>query len=217
MAYEFDLYDITKSHVDKLTDQLYTSLPATVTAYYAKKQAVDVTIDIRQPSTLDRDEMPSMSLTEVPVIFPSGGKGILSFPITAGDKVFLCFSMMSLDKWKANGEGVCGDNRMHSNNDAVAIAGLFNLSSNLEPNPDDVELKAFGSKVTLKKSGDIEVVPSGKTIIDSDVEITGNLAVAGNTESEGTLKGNVVTDTSTGNKVGTHVHPTNGAPPTAGT
>ena len=45
MAYEFDLYDITKSHVDKLTDQLYTSLPATVTKYNASKQSVDVSID----------------------------------------------------------------------------------------------------------------------------------------------------------------------------
>lgn len=217
MAYEFDLYDITKSHVDKLADQLYTSLPATVTAYNASKQSVDVSIDVRQPSTLDREEMPLMSLTGVPIIFPSGGGGILSFPIKSGDKVLLCFSMMSIDKWKENGAGVCGDNRMHSNNDAVAIAGLFNLSSNLKPNADDVELKAFGTTVTLKASGDVEIVPSGKTLIDSDVEITGNLDVGGNTESKGTLKGNIVTDTSTNNKLGTHIHPTNGAPPTAGT
>lgn len=175
MAYEFDLYDITKSHVDKLTDQLYTSLPATVTAYNASKQSVDVSIDVRQPSTLDREEMPLMSLTEVPIIFPSGGGGILSFPIKSGDKVLLCFSMMSIDKWKEKGSGVCGDNRMHSNNDAIAIAGLFNLSSNLNPNADDVELKAFGTTVTLKASGDVEITPSGKTIINSDVEVNGTL------------------------------------------
>ena len=196
MAYEFDLYDVTKSHVDKLTDQLYTSLPATVTAYNASKQSVDVSIDVRQPSTLDREEMPLMSLTEVPIIFPSGGGGILSFPIKKGDKVLLCFSMMSIDKWKENGAGVCGDNRMHSNNDAVAIAGLFNLSSNLEPNADDVELKAFGSTLTLLASGDINIKPAGKTIVDSDLDVTGNIncdkTVTGTTDCVGggkSLKG----------------------------
>lgn len=178
MAYEFDLYDITKSHVDKLTDQLYTSLPATVTAYNASKQSVDVSIDVRQPSTLDREEMPLMSLTGVPTIFPSGGGGILSFPIKSGDKVLLCFSMMSIDKWKEQGAGVCGDNRMHSNNDAIAIAGLFNLSSNLNPNADDVELKAFGSTLTLLASGDVKIKPAGKTIVDSDLDVTGNVNCA---------------------------------------
>jgi len=205
MAYEFDLFDITKSHVDKLADQLYTSLPATVTSYDASKQSVDVSIDIRQPSTLDRGEMPLMSLTGVPIIFPSGGGGILSFPIKSGDKVLLCFSMMSLDKWKERGSGVCGDNRLHSNNDAIAIAGLFNLQSNLEPNPDDVELKAFGTTVTLKSSGDVEITPSGKTIINSDLEVTGS------------IKGMGITDTITNNTLSTHIHPPTNTPPTAGT
>jgi hypothetical protein len=175
MAYEFDSYDIIKSHVDRLTDQLYTSLPATVTKYNTSKQSVDVSIDIRQPKTLSREEMPTMGLTEVPIIFPSGGGGILSFPIKTGDKVLLCFSMMSLDKWKEKGAGVCGDSRMHSNSDAVAIAGLFNLSSNLDPNADDVELKAFGSTVTLLSSGDIQLKPAGKTIVDSDLDVTGDI------------------------------------------
>lgn len=207
MAYEFDLFDITKSHVDKLVDQLYTSLPATVTAYDASKQSVDVSIDVRQPSTLSRDEMPLMSLSGVPIIFPSGGGGILSFPVKAGDKVLLCFSMMSIDKWKEQGAGVCGDNRMHSNNDAIAIAGLFNLSTNLKPNADDVELKAFGSTLTLLASGDVKITPSGKTIIDSDVEVTGDMEVSGS------IKGNVITDTSTNNTLSTHKHPSNGSPP----
>ena len=175
MAYAFDMYDAMDSHVDRLQDRMFTSLPATVTSYDASKQSVDVSLDVRLSDILTGGEDPAVSLTGVPVVFPSGGGGILSFPIKSGDKVLLCFTKYSIDKWKEGGDGIAGENRQHSLSDAIAICGLFNLSSNLAPNETDVELKAFGSTVTLLASGDIQLTPAGKTIIDSDLEVTGEV------------------------------------------
>ena len=198
MAYEYDLYDMIESHTKRLQDSIFTSLPASVTSYNASQQSVDVEIDVRLPSSTAREEQLTAALTDVPIIFPSGGGGILSFPIKAKDKVLLCFTKYSLDKWKEKGAGVCGESRQHDFNDAVAIAGLFTVDSgsNLKPNPDDVELKAFGSTVTLLASGDIQLTPAGKTIIDSDLDVTGDIncskTVTGSTDCIGggkSLKG----------------------------
>lgn len=217
MAYNFDLYDAIETHIDRLQDAIYTSLPATVTSYNASKQSVDVQIDVRLSNILTGEEDPVVALSEVPVMFPSGGGGILSFPIKSGDKVLVTFTKYSIDKWKAGKDGIAGENRQHNISDAIAICGLFNLSSNLAPNAEDVELKAFGTTVTLKASGDVEIVPSGKTKIVSNVEITGNLECSGTGTFSGQLKGNKVTDTATNNTLSTHIHPSNGAPPTTGT
>ena len=190
MAYSFDLFDAIESHVDRLQDKIFTSLPATVTSYKASEQSVDVSIDVRLSNILTGEESPAVSLAGVPVVFPSGGGGILSFPIKSGDKVLLCFTKYSIDKWKGGKDGIAGENRQHSINDAIAICGLHNTATTLSPNPDDVELKAFGTTVTLKASGDVEIVPAGKTLIDSDVEVTGDMDVAGDINCSKTVTGN---------------------------
>lgn len=217
MAYTFDLYDAMNSHTESLQNKLSTALPATVKTYNASTQSVDVTVDVRLKNNFTGEEDPVTELLEVPLIFPSGGGGILSFPVKAGDKVLLVFSRYSIDRWKIGKDGIAGENRQHSLSDAIAIAGLFNLSSNLQPNPDDVELKAFGTTVTLKASGDVEIVPAGKTIVNSDMDVNGNVNVNGDTTVTGTLKGNTVTQTSNNVTLGTHKHPANNTPPIAGT
>lgn len=217
MAYSFDLFDAIETHVDRLQDRIFTSLPATVTSYKASEQSVDVSIDVRLSNVLTGEESPAVSLTGVPVVFPSGGGGILSFPIKSGDRVLLCFTKYSIDKWKGGTDGIAGENRQHSISDAIAICGLHNTSSILSPNESDVELKAFGSTVTLLSSGDIQLKPAGKTIIDSDLEVTGDVEISGNTAVSGTLEGAGVKDTNTNNTLSTHTHPTSGAPPTPST
>lgn len=205
MATELDLYDAMKSHIDLLQDEMYTSLPATVTSYNASNQSVEVQLDVRLSNILTGVEDPQVSLSEVPVMFPSGGGGILSFPISIGDKVLLCFTKYSIDKWKTGKEGIAGENRQHNVSDAVAICGLFNLTSNLEPNPKDVELKAFGTTITLKASGDVEITPAGITKIISDIEITGDLTVTGNAIVGGTVT--ATTDVKAGTiSLKNHVH-----------
>jgi hypothetical protein len=175
VSYNFDLFDTIQTHVDKLQDRIYTSLPATVTSYKASEQSVDVTLDVRLVNALTKEESPTTALRGVPVVFPAGGGGILSFPIKAGDKVLICFSKYSIDKWKNKGAGVAGENRQHSISDAIAICGLFTQTSNLSPSDSDVELKFAGTTVSLKSSGDVEITPAGKTTINSDLDVNGDI------------------------------------------
>lgn len=212
MSEQVTIYEIIKSHSDCLQDNIYTSLPATVTSYNPSNQSVDVNVDLRRTNPSSGEDFGLISLREVPVMFPSAGGGILSFPITKGDKVLIMFTKFSLDSWLAGVEGLVPDNRQHDINDAIAIIGLFNLKTNLSPNETDVELKFKGSSVTLKATGDLEVTTSGNMIatvegtltadVTGDTTITtptltlnGNLTVSGtinaggNIGSSGTITG----------------------------
>lgn len=169
------LYDVIASHITEFASNLYTALPAKVTKYDADKQTVNAkpTLNILD---IDGVELPYPELRDVPVIFPSGGGGLLSFPIKKDDNVLIVFSKNSIDLWKT-GDGkelALDSNRHHSLSDGIAIAGLHTHKNHLKPNPDDVELKFKDSRVTLKKSGDVEVETKGgiDVVAASDINIT---------------------------------------------
>lgn len=150
-----------KSHLDSLQSQLFTTLPAIVTdvSNLELEQTISVrpTIDILH-SDGQINECPE--IYNVPVIFPSAGGGILSFPIKVGDNVLVQFSMRNLENWlEGDGNSVVENTmRSHDMSDAIAIVGLTTKANTLNPSPKDVVLKFKGSSITIKDNSDIEII-----------------------------------------------------------
>lgn len=108
--------------------EVYTAMPCIVTNVSGsfESQRVDV-----QPSinTLYKDGTAEehTQILGVPVILPGSSTSLVSFPINVGDTVLCVFSQRSMDNFKiGNGQPtVPNDYRKHTDQDAIAIPGLF--------------------------------------------------------------------------------------------
>lgn len=162
-----------KSHLDSLQSQIFTTLPAIVTdvSNLESEQTISVrpTIDILH-SDGQVNECPQ--IFNVPVIFPSAGGGILSFPVQVGDNVLVQFSMRNLENWLEGDGGSVVENTMRSHDlsDAIALVGLTTKANTLSPSPKDVVLKFKDNSVTLFDDGNVEVVTKSKIEIKNDQE-----------------------------------------------
>ncbi len=110
--------------LEDLRGSIHTALPARVLAYNVATQTVDAKPTVRHEGVA----LPA--IPNVPVAFPRGGGGYLSFPLAPGDFVFLICSEVSLDQWrsKAGAETAPGDPRLHSLTGAVAFPCLYPTS-----------------------------------------------------------------------------------------
>ena len=115
-----------------LESKVQTALPAKVVNInnFNGEQMVDVKplVDI---TTKDYVALEYPVIYDVPVVFPSAGGGMLSFPIAVGDTVLLIFSKRPLGAWlMSDGEQVSPKNFSSFNlTDAIAIPGLYTTKS----------------------------------------------------------------------------------------
>lgn len=162
-----------KSHLESLQSQIFTGLPAIVTdnSEYESKNIISVrpTIDM-QHSDGQVSECPE--IFNVPVINPSAGGGLLSFPIQIGDTVWIEFSMRNIEEWLEGDGGSVTEptQRMHDMSDAVAIVGLYTKNSHLQPDKKDVVLKFKDNKLVLKEDGNVEIHSKSKYSVYNDQE-----------------------------------------------
>ncbi len=105
---------------DALRSEIHTALPGRVEKYNVATQTADVLPMVKLQGQL----LPV--LPSVPIAFQRGGGGFLSFPIEAGDFVFLLFAESSIDQWRAKAAATNpGDPRRHSLTAAVALPCLY--------------------------------------------------------------------------------------------
>ena len=162
-----------RSHLENLQTQLFTQLPAVVTdvSQYQSQNIVSVkpVIDFMF-SDGQVSECPE--IFNVPVINPSAGGGLLSFPIQVGDTVLVEFSMRSIETWlEGSGESVKEPTmRTHDMSDGMAIIGLYTKSSHLSPDPKDVVLKFKDNSIRLKDDGNVEIITKSKYSVTNDAE-----------------------------------------------
>jgi hypothetical protein len=97
-----------------------------------QQQKVDVLPSI-DDLLKDGSGEPGMQILGVPIIFPGSSATLISFPINPGDTVLCIFSQRSMDNFKiGNGEPTtANDFRKFSDQDAVAIPGLFPFGKSL--------------------------------------------------------------------------------------
>lgn len=137
--------------------ELHTAMPAIVQAFDPDLNTVDVQPAIKEDFGQGPVALPR--LNAVPVAFPQGGGGILSFPIAVGDTVLLVFSERSIDQWWVKNELVDPlDKRTHSLSDAFAIAGVSaRAGSSARVSAEHVRLEHGNASIELQSDGKFKV------------------------------------------------------------
>jgi hypothetical protein len=161
--------------------EVYTALPCIVTNVVGGFQ--DQRVDV-QPSinTLYKDGTSDehTQILGVPVVLPGSANSLVSFPINVGDTVLCVFSQRSMDNFKiGNGQPtVPNDYRKHTDQDAIAIPGLFPFSKSTNrpairkyphsPSQDLVIAHNIASgtevMIQLKQNGDMIINTEGSVI-----------------------------------------------------
>jgi hypothetical protein len=190
MSVEDIIYSVVEGH---LRETSLGGMPAMIVdvSSYGDKQFVNVRPQISRlletGEVISNDEI---TIYDVPVIWPSGGGAMLSFPLKVGDTVWLSFSQRNLEDWlysDGTQEVIPGDSRHFSMTDAVAIPGLYTALSNLKPSTENVEIKFGNHLISLRPSGELYVTNGGAEIkLNPSGTITANGATI-------TTNGNVIT------------------------
>lgn len=194
---------------------MWTALPGVVQSFDPTKATVSVQPSImaqfRYQNGPNEDEnwkdISLPLLVDCPVFFPGGGPFVTTFPIQKGDEGGILFSSRCIDAWwQLGGTQKQLEFRMHDLSDGMFIPRLFslpNIPANISTT--DVQLRNL--------SGDtvIGIEPNKQVYINAPGGVTINGAL--------TVTGPIIGGYGGADQVGltTHVHPSNGSPPTPGT
>lgn len=122
-------------------------------------------------------------LVDVPLVFPSAGGFILTFPIAAGDEVLVVFASRCIDAWwQSGGIQKPMEARMHDLSDGFAIPGPRS-QPNVVPgiSETDVQLRNQDGTtyVGITDDGKIELVSPVKIAVTGDLTVSGTIVAAG--------------------------------------
>lgn len=174
---------------EKTLTNLRVSLPARIERYDSSTQKAEVS-PLLEKRNADGSTTALPVITNVPVIFPRGGKARITFPLERGDSVLLVFSDRSLDRWlSGQGQRVTPDDpRKHDLSDAVAIPGLLPFggqggAAGFEASGTDLVVKHEDSEILMKSDGSIAI--KGDVDIDGDLEVDGTISSSGGITASG--------------------------------
>jgi len=162
--------DLVETNISSKLDTLYTGFPATIVSYDNQLATIKPVMNKRFN---DGDIVELGDLYNVPVIFPSGGGGMLSFPLKEGDPVWVQCSTMSFDTWKSTySRNVTPQvKRKHSINDAVCFPCVYPKNIRLGANNDNIELVFNKINIESDQREIEEFLSSIKLLPDGKVEI----------------------------------------------
>lgn len=178
-----DIMDVIRTQFQIDMTQIHTAIPCKVVNVYGnnEQQRVDVVPSVDNLMK-DGSAEPGMQMLGIPVIFPGSQSTLISFPINVGDTVYCVFSHRSIDNFKiGSGEPtIANDMRKFSDQDAVAIPGLFPFSKSLNnpqirkfPHESNRDLCiahniASGTEVNiiLKQNGDLIINTESQVIVN---------------------------------------------------
>jgi hypothetical protein len=180
MAEQFEFLEMLDLTIEnKIRDFVNTSFPAKITGIskFEENQYVDVQplVSIRYGEGSSEADLETPIIYSVPVVFPSGGGGILSFPLKVGEDVLIVISQRDLADWlESNGDYVGVKNTQRFDlTDAIAIPSIFTSTNNLSPNPEDIELKWKDMSLRLQEDDTIRLDnPNGFMQLEADGSIT---------------------------------------------
>lgn len=115
-----DLAALIDQAIDSRSADLWTALPALVSGFDAASSTCTVT---PFPSIYqDGEAVPLPALSGIPVAYPTGAGGSITWPLQAGDVVLVIFASASLAQYRTTGNtGDPQDTRRNDLSDAWAI------------------------------------------------------------------------------------------------
>ncbi len=162
------IYEMIKSEISDSKTSFYTQFPANIVSYDNQLATVKPTVNIRFS---DGDVVELGTIANIPVIFPAGGGGIMSFPLKVGDPVWVECSMLALDQWKESYQtSLTPDTkRMHSLTDAVCIPQVFPKNIQMGVSNENVEI--LFNKVNPENKNVEELLSSFKMLPDGSLSL----------------------------------------------
>lgn len=121
--------DLIKLAIRNRVGLMRTALPARVLSYDAATQLADVQVLVRSSFVNADTQILETYLPEpipsVPVLWPSGSGGSITFPLSANDQGFILCAERSIDEWKQTGniDNTARDLRRFDLADAVFLPG----------------------------------------------------------------------------------------------
>lgn len=178
---------ITEWVVDSALRGMWCHLPGIIESVDMPKMICVVQPAIRGVHIKEKGEREFVNLpllVDVPIVYPQGGFGILTFPIKKGDECLVMFADRCIDAWWQNG-GIQGqiEFRNHDLSDGFALVGVRSQPRVLDPPPDPenvqlrsedgkthVSMKPDSTVVMINEKGTFKLRPSGQFVIDSDFD-----------------------------------------------
>ena len=114
--------------LDSLQIGLWTALPCIVQSVDLSAMTLSAQPAIMGTVTAEDGTQTSVDLpvlVDVPIVFPSSGSFLITFPIAEGDEVLVVFASRCIDAWWQSGgfTNVAMESRMHDLSDGFAIPG----------------------------------------------------------------------------------------------
>ncbi len=161
-----NLNDAFQAAIAAYMEGVRICLPGVVTKYDAGKRRANIQPSIKRVFA-DGGTASIPEVTSVPVIWPSGGGGGVSFPLVKGDGVLLVFGERNLEEWASGkgGEALPLDGRKFDLSDAIAIPGLypFGVDSGF---PGDAAVFQFQGMKMRMKGGRVAIGNAGAEVLD---------------------------------------------------
>jgi hypothetical protein len=179
-----DLLEAARALVEDYLANAWTALPVIIQSFDPIKctctAASALSFRIRQKDGTVQWVQPKKIL-DMPVVFPSGGNFLVTFPITAGDEALAIFADRCIDQWWQNGGSgnLLAELRMHDLSDGFIIVGprsVPNVPTGISTTTLQVRTKDGTAYIELTADGKVNIVaPGGVHVtgtVTSDSEIT---------------------------------------------
>lgn len=158
-----------------------------IVSFNAAKQTAE--ISVKMTYVVNDKIMEYPLLLDCPCIVLGGGKGRITFPISAGDSCVVLFNDRDIDNWYASGQTMNPrTDRKHSFSDAIAIVGLHNnlnkitdyLTTGTELKYGNSTIKLEDNKVTVTNGSATIVLNNNSVSVNAtNITLTGSVAVSG--------------------------------------
>ena len=181
--------EVINSHIENALSEIHTAFPAQVLRYDAAKQCADFQPVIKKKFR-DDSILPMPVLHNVPIVFPSSGGGLLSFPVHTGDTMLVICCERSVDAWLSSDGGQIDpeDSRKFNLSDAVAIPGLYTFNKNRQPASNDVLLQYLSADIRIKDNSSITISTDSELNINCGGDVVIHSAKSIQIKSDATLK-----------------------------
>lgn len=164
---EMSLVDGIQMVVDATLEGLRICLPGQIESYDPKTRKANIKPMLKRVYA-DGEIQSLPVLTAVPIVWPAGGGGALSFPLTRGDGVLLVFSERNMENYLESGvESTPLDGRKFDMSDAIAIPGLYSFKTKSPIKDNNSAIFTFGgATVSLQKGGKMAIGNAQAELLD---------------------------------------------------
>lgn len=160
------LADVMREAIESALAEIHTCLPGRVESYDWETRKARIKPLIRR-AYLDSKTAPLPIIPGVPVMFPWGGSGSLSYPIEKGQTGILLFSERSLEVWLAKGgDAEPGDPRRFDITDGFFIPGLAPFNAPGPAEADGELLLKYGIAKLRLRDGKVSIGNAQAELLD---------------------------------------------------